>query len=312
MENANQRIQSNQKISSPVNQALDTVTSQDSPIGKEEKSRELVKALAYVLASILLVTCGVFELWFYQKKIAKKTTVLPPPAVSEPTTISSPEIKRKAIIPENWKIFSSKTLMLEFALPPELYSQGDLIEKTMPGESGNMLCITYYPKRTSSIIKPVMAGGAICQINTFGLSAPSIDFQEGREAGFSDLQGYIVEAGKYYAILPLMKKVEIPNELVEVIDNPNGIKILKVTGKNLTSEVWQGPIAGTPGEGWVGALLNISNSQSYRGFTVSMKLTPKLTEEVFMKILSTFRFLGPSEELTNQIEIMEKTPLLPK
>lgn len=187
-----------------------------------------------------------------------------------------------------WKTYILKTLNLEFKLPPIFNSFGEMTEQIIPGEKGTSLCMTF-PRKTSFFIKPVIAGTAACVTNHFGIGTTSIDFEAGRMAGFTDLQGYVIENGKYYAKL-LGKKFEIPPSLVEQIGG-DGLSMLKITGRDTTEGEFQGPIAGTPGKGRVGALIN-TNNKTCPGLAVEMELTGSLTEYLFNQILSTFKFFG--------------------
>ena len=189
----------------------------------------------------------------------------------------------------NWKAYSLKTIGLEFKLSSAFNSYGELKEEIKPGEKGTQLCMTFAKKTSFLLVKPVFAGSSFCSINYFGLGTVSTDYEAGREGGFTDLLGFTIEDGKYYARQNLSRKFEIPASLVEVVKNQYDVQVIKIVGKNSTTGEWQGPIAGTPGDGRMGALVNTSND-TYPGIAIEMELGGNLTEEVFDKILSTLKY----------------------
>lgn len=235
-------------------------------------------------------------------QIGKNQTPSQQLIVAQPTTPATQTAVNSTILPTtpttttdetaSWKIYKVLGLGIELKLPRYLspldYPNGNETK----GEKGKQFCIEYTKVDiVSFLIGNVLAGGGACLPQYFGLGTTSVDYEAGRGGGFGDLQGYTYENGKYFAKMVLGKRFEIPTELAKEITNPNGVKILRIIGKNSQSsaEMPYLPIAGTPGDGRVGALINLDNV-TYPGVSVEMKLDGKLNTELFDQILSTFKF----------------------
>jgi len=83
-----------------VDQEKSVTALQQQPFDTREKNKKLFKILAYVLASVALVSFGAFGLWFYQEKTKKVTTG--PDLTSRisltPTIIREKEVWEKKIV----------------------------------------------------------------------------------------------------------------------------------------------------------------------------------------------------------------------
>lgn len=213
---------------------------------------------------------------------SKPTT--PQPTIGKNPTFQPTTLPLDAFA--GWKTYVFKTAGITFRLPPLFDTYGVLKEEVLQGEVGDLGCMTFSRTTSWHIIKSVYAAVAYCTINKIGIGANSIDFQAGREGGFTDLSGFKIEDDKYYARIGATTYFEIPPELSTLTTNPNGTKILIVRGKNSTGEEWQGPLPGTPGEGKIGALINTHNSR-YPGAALEMELISPFTEDVFRRIVST-------------------------
>lgn len=243
-------------------------------------------------AVLVLIVVGFIGGYYFKSKSEKQLSFTPQPTPSsyldtQPT--SKPIQTDQSTSASNWKTYSLKTIDLEFKLPPVFNSYGEMKEEIKPGGKGTQLCMTFAKKTSFLLVKPVFAGGSFCSINYFGFGTVSLDYEAGRGGGFTDLLGFTIENGKYYAKQNLDRKFEIPANLVKEVRSQYGVQILKITGKNSTTGEWQGPIAGTPGEGRIGALINTTNT-IYPGIVIEMELSGSLTEEVFDQILSSLRF----------------------
>lgn len=245
------------------------------------------KILIILLAVLVLVVLGIAGVFVYGKYISK----ISPSPTPQPTSITSPTPTMDPTA--NWQTHKVPGLGIELKLPgffsPLDYPNGN----EMNGEKGKQFCIEYIKVDiVSFFIKNVIAGSGPCHPQYFGLGTTSVDYEAGRMGGFGDLQGYTFENGVYFAKMNLGKRFEIPTELAKEITNSNGIKILRVIGKN-SQPTEQGiqafPIAGTPGDGRLGALVNLDNV-TYPGVSIEMKLEGNLNIELFDQILSTFKF----------------------
>lgn len=239
---------------------------------------------------LLLLVVGFTGGYVFKSKSEKQslyTSQPTPSSYTQPTT--KPTVAEQPNGTSNWKAYSLKTVDLEFKLPPIFNSYGVMKEEIKPGEKGTQLCMTFAKKTSFLLVKPVFAGGSFCSINYFGFGTVSPDYEAGRGGGFTDLLGFTIENGKYYARQNLDRKFEITSNLVKEVRSQFGVQVLKITGKNSTTGEWQGPIAGTPGDGRIGALVNTTNT-IYPGVAIEMELGGNLTEVVFDQILSTLRF----------------------
>lgn len=229
----------------------------------------------------LIVSAGSFLLGKYSSR---------PRPVGYPAPQISPTPTQITFIQDptaDWETHTLNAVNMEFKTPSFFSSFGQFKEQIKPGEKGTYLCATY-SKETSFLVKPIFAGGYSCVISRFGVGTTSVDFEAGRMAGFTDLQGYTIEGNRFFAKFS-DKKFEISNYLVTQMGGPGGLPMLKIKGADSVEGEFQGPIAGTPGEGKIGALINTNNS-TYPGLAIEMELTQNLTEELFTQILSTFRF----------------------
>lgn len=205
------------------------------------------------------------------------------PTLSQPSP--TPTIDETA----NWKIYKVNSLNLEFKLPPKFTQFGELkeeVESVQPPSSGKELCVTF-PKQTSFFVKEAYAGAG-CAINYFGISTISSDYNVGRGATFTDLQGFTYKNGKHYFSKLTDKETEIPSDSVQKINNPYGVEIIKIKYSHVPTEEMP-PIYYT-GEENVGALVNTTNNKIFPGFAVLLELKNNITEEDFDQILSTFQF----------------------
>ena len=264
------------------------------PVNQPVTISENPKVNYWMISTVVLVllAMGFAGGYFFKSKSEKGQSNVPQPTLNnysdiQPTT--KPTITEQPPTTSNGKTYILKTIGLEFKLPPVFDSYGEMKEEIRPGEKGTQLCMTFAKKSSLLIVKPVFAGGSFCRINYFGLGTVSSDYEAGRSGGFTDLLGFIKQDGKYYAKQNLDRKFEIPANLVKEVRSQFGVQVLKITGKNSTTGEWQGPIAGTPGDGRIGALVNTTNAL-YPGIAIEMELSESLTEEVFDQILSSLRF----------------------
>lgn len=251
-----------------------------------------LKPVATLVALLIL---GAAAFLFYQNQQLRQqlsqpqqTAVTPSPS-PEATGPGFSDLPQNTPDPTaNWETFSLETLNLKFKLPPELDKFGQLDEKTIAGEKGNQLCITY-GQTGLRLVPQVYAGGGPCSINTFGFGTTSKDYEAGRSAGFADLQGFRAQGNKFFIILNSEKSFELPSGIAQEISNPNKVKILVVSSDpdaENTLVPWAIP------EKTIGAIINIPTSSSYRGVTILMNLDNDLTENLFDQILSTFQFIN--------------------
>lgn len=169
-------------------------------------------------------------------------------------------------IPKDWKTYENKALKFSFSYPVKY---GVFTYKTSNGETGKNFI------------------GSASGINFGGIST---DFSEGRAGIFFDFSGYTNVNGSitFKAVQKYDKSWAIDKKLIsEIFTNQNNVEVVLVKGENETGE-YEGPVAGTPGEGKIGALINLKNSE-FPG--IAFEMDSKLGIQSLKEILSTFKFL---------------------
>lgn len=205
----------------------------------------------------------------------------------------------------NWSVHTDTVLGIEYKLPPKL-GLLDMSGKEIPGDTGIQYCAVYVGN-TSFIIKPLYAGVGPCGGGVFSIGAVSKDYSAGREGGYGDLTGYIPKNGKYYPrFINSQSQTALPANLVRETTNSIGFKYLRVTGQNAMQdrggELMDIPIPGTPGKGFIGALINLSSNQEFAGFNIQMEVGSPKDEQIFDQILSTFKFLNNEESTVDSLD----------
>lgn len=255
----------------PVNQL------EKGPIGNKKIMAITLGAFGVFLILILtaLVAWLAWENQNLKKEVSVLSSVRSTPAASTPDEPAS-----------DWQSYSNSTLGIKFVLPNEFAKYGALSEKIIPSsEGGECFCLTF-PSAQGFLVKEVLAGGAI---NIFGLGTTSVDFQAGREGGFTDIQGFREADGRYFALWVGGGEIEISDNLVTESKSDFGVRYLKIHGLSMTEEPFF-PIPGTPGDGYIGALINLPTPGKYRGFVIEMELRDDLTEAVFDEVLASLEY----------------------
>jgi hypothetical protein len=242
------------------------------------------KLFFFGLLAVIGISCITAGAYLLGANNAVKTDINPTPIIT-----SQPRPKNPT---DDWQVYEIKTVSMTFKLPPSL-SVYEWEENVLPGQKGNNLCFEQ-TKELSLLIKKAHAGGiGVCpsQNNTtpFVIGGTSTDFEAGRGGQFTDLQGFTQINDIYHARFVMDKTIALPPELITPIANNNNIQIIKIQGKNETTGEWRGPITGTPGDGYIGALIQTNNA-NHPGLAVQLELEKGVTEEEFDLILSTFSF----------------------
>lgn len=169
-------------------------------------------------------------------------------------------------------IVSSEThltkIPLLFVFSPEM-QKIDFSETDQGGETGNRLTISSNGK-------------------SFYLNCGTFtnDWSAGIDLRFS-FRGFTVMNGKYYALdsgITNKNGVPLDENGTTSIANKHGLQIILVDGKN---EFEGPPIYGTPGEGYVGALINFPQGSKYSGMSCEVK---KQNEADFIYILENMKW----------------------
>lgn len=274
-------------VDSPQTTVIQTVDE------KPKKNNFLV-----ILLSILLVlSLAIAGFFAYQtQKLAKELSGFKNQNLATPT--SEPESTFPMYTEPNnptadWKTYKVNELGIEFKLPKQL----GMLEnsgKEMAGDTGTQFCMSFVGSLSFSLVKDVYAGSGPCGGGIFNLGTVSKDYSAGRGGGFGDLSGYIKDGVNYSARFVNDGKFPLPSYLISETKNINGVTALRVAGESKMSdyggEQMELPTLGTPGKGYVGALINISSNVKYTGFNLSMEIKTKEDEIIFDQILSTFKF----------------------
>lgn len=256
--------------------------SQSPPPSQPKRSLLVVGVCLFIVLATLTA-----YLFVQNQSLKQQLASLPTPTpLLSPTPQAKPDPAQRDTA--NWKTYELTKLGLQFRLPP-IFDTKVFTEEEILGETGTLICGTFNKKL--SLVKPAYAGSAWCNVNSFAIGTTSTDFAAGRSGSFMDLQGYEKSSRGYLAKFVDHRTFEIPSRfVVKEFTNSNDVTILAIRGANETTGEYRGAIAGTPGEGWVGALINMSNN-GYSGAAVQLQLSSTLTQTTFDQILSTITFI---------------------
>ena len=261
-------------------------------VDEKPKKNNFLVILLSILMLLALAIAGFFA--YQTQKLAKELSEFKNQNLATPT--SEPESTFPMYTEPNspiadWKTYKVNELGIEFKLPKQL----GMLEnsgKEMAGDTGTQFCMSFVGSLSFSIVKDVYAGAGPCGGGVFSLGTVSKDYSAGREGGFGDLSGYIKDGVNYSARFVNGGKFLLPPYLISESKNINGVTILRVVGESKMSDLigMEMPTLGTPGKGYIGALINTSSNDKYSGFNVSMEIKTDKDEIIFDQILSTFKF----------------------
>lgn len=169
-----------------------------------------------------------------------------------PTQVLGTQIQEASPTPDlytNWLTYENHEAGFSFQYPPEFLEFGILTEKIITGEKGNQICITFIDGEDENPNEYIN--------ENFTVSLLSQDYQADRAATFLDSLGYQEIDSEFFYKLPANKNYKIPEELVTKFTNKNDIEMIKITGANTPDGY---PTTSTPGEGYVGVLINTQNA----------------------------------------------------
>ena len=283
-------MQENQISQTPIVDSSQTTVMQT--VDEKPKKNNFLVILLSILMLLALAIAGFFA--YQTQKLAKELSEFKNQNLATPT--SEPESTFPMYTEPNspiadWKTYKVNELGIEFKLPKQL----GMLEnsgKEMAGDTGTQFCMSFVGSLSFSIVKDVYAGAGPCGGGVFSLGTVSKDYSAGREGGFGDLSGYIKDGVNYSARFVNGGKFLLPSYLISESKNINGVTILRVVGESKMSDLigMEMPTLGTPGKGYIGALINTSSNDKYSGFNVSVEIKSQQDEEIFDQILSTFKF----------------------
>lgn len=207
------------------------------------------------------------------------------PTVTQVSPTINANNESNSSITANWITYTIPEVGLQFKLPP---SYGDVKEQIVPGEKGTQICLESRVKTSFHIVNQAYAGGG-CNSNyssNIRIGTTSFDYEAGRSGSFTDLQGFTIQNGKYYAKFVSGKTVDLPQNATTKISNINNIDVLKIKGKFDPND---GPsLMNSLGDD-IGLLIN-TNKTTYTGMAMAFKLSNDVTEETVDQIISTVKF----------------------
>ena len=269
----------NQTVQNPIQNPI------PDPVMLQEPLKTSNSPILIILSILLIIMTGVvaflgYQNWQLQKQVAMLELI---PSLS-PTVTTDPTA--------DWKTYEVNMFGLSLKLPPNL-DVSKITKTESSGEVGKVICWTF-PQETTWLVKRVLAGGQ-CGPNRFGITTVSEDFEAGRMSSFTDTKGYLIEKESIFYIGMNGSKILVSPKLTQIINNPNGVEILKVKGAtdHDDSTNTNFPISGTPGEGFLGAII-LTNNEKYPAISLVMKTDSDLNDNVFDQILSTFKFTNTS------------------
>lgn len=246
------------------------------PVREGKNWFKIVLIVSLILIALLLAVGGIVLGQTVLKAEKQEEKPMPTPTGMLPSPSPTPitlDITEAQYASETatWKVYKINAINAELKLPPELSNLGTLTEKILRGDKGTQLYVSFTNSKMD---------------NKFLIGTTSPDYQQGRGGQFIDHQGYKIENGKYYArfIGDSYSAIQKQQYNPQLIKNSYGVNILKLKG-------YMDP-QGMPTlleDKHIGALINTNNT-TYPGITIEMELSDGLTEEVFNKILSTFKF----------------------
>ncbi len=138
--------------------------------------------------------------------------------------------------------------------------------------------------------KPADSGSQVCskENEQLQICATSRHFTVGRGGRFIDNHGYLESANGYYVLFPFNED-EVSMPLAQKYLSKSGVEILKIKGKSEQTDLGYFPVEGTPGDGYLAAIINTGDPDNYDGVTILMKLSDTLLEQDFNTILDSIR-----------------------
>jgi len=259
-----------------ANEAPQMPTEPQSPEIKKEQEKTASRGIIGILIfAVLLLTTSTAYLAWQNIQLQKQISQLP-----TEQDVSTPTPTRDSTA--GWETYKNTEFGFQFDHP--LNGSFSLVKNQ--GETGIQICIQH-SDNSSGLIKTVLAGGGACSDDTFAIGLLSSDFIAGRSADFSDNLGYLLQGGKMLYVPYYKDPFELPTNLITLTTNQKGVQVLKVLGETI-QENSPFPTRGTPGQGYVGAIINTGNS-NYPSISLIANLE-KVDEKTFDQILSTFEF----------------------
>ncbi len=232
------------------------------------KKKSLYFLIGFLIISFL-VAFIIGGIYFGKNKSSKEVSKAD---LKDQVKISAKDIPNN---PGEWKSYKLKTLGLELRLPESLSKQGAWEEKVIQSNNkGSIVCFSNEKSENE-----------VCSGNNLLVRGTSSDFAGGTSETFTDFQGFSKENNKYFIKTVGGDKFELINAKFKEKINLNGVEIIKILGEKET------PIRGTPGKGYLGAIINTKNPK-YPGLSLQLKIDSNVSEYEFDQILESVKILN--------------------
>lgn len=255
------------------------VLSTDMPVEPQKPKSNIKTVIPWILTLIFLCTSGF--LFYQNQKLAAPTRdsqPLPSQAAQQDPTA-------------DWQTYTDTVLGVQFKLPKQ-FEVLEQIGKEVAGDTGSQYCIHFVRTQSYRFIPRVEAGAGPCAGSGLVIGSTTTTYSAGREGGFGDMHGYSVNQNRYSALFVQGDTFEIPSSLVTEKTNRHGVHYIVIAGANseqdMGGEKMSVPILGTPGEGHIGALVNLPTGK-YPGFSIQLPIQSPEDTALFETILSTLQ-----------------------
>lgn len=186
----------------------------------------------------------------------------------------------------NWKTYTNAQYNFSFKYPPTTI----LNERRERGTTGYQLCLEFSETDQTSN-SPLSSQNNSCTWNNLVIGGIDKDFSAGREGSFLDTQGFRKEGDITYFKFVQNSEFPIPRFAIKKIyTNPQNVEIAVINGLSPFNEAEGAAmrLQGTPGEGYLGAIINV-NDESLPGLAVVYKQeSEKITKDDFSAIINSF------------------------
>ena len=172
--------------------------------------------------------------------------------------------------PNSWKSYQINSVSLKFKLPEKLSKNKNWQINEFKKDKGSRIC---FSENKSSFD---------CKGNILVIGGSSTNYLSDTDASFTELQGFVKDNDVYFVYSSPTNLIPLKNVEVKEYVTENGLKILKILGTNNANN----PVPGTPGQGYLGAIVNTNNSK-YPGLSFQYSLESDLTEYEFDQILNS-------------------------
>lgn len=178
--------------------------------------------------------------------------------------------------PRDWKAYKLNTLGLELKLPEKLSKNKNWQENETYSDGGPNICFS------DNEPNPTCYGEVLTIVGSSTKSKKDTD------VSFLKLQGFVKNEAGYAVYVSPNTLIPLKNIKIREYQNENGLKILKILGEDKISNNKSAPVVGTPGKGYLGAIV-ITNNPNYPALAIIYSLESDLNEYEFDQIMESIK-----------------------